>query len=197
MAVTRNSNPTMIVVFMGALSILVLIQKGDAYEFKVGGSGDWSLTSTSYNQWAEKTRFQIGDTLFFKYQGEKDSVLEVSKDDYNNCNTTSPIARHDDGRTVIKFDRSGPHYFISGVSDHCKNNEKVLIVVSADQTHKSSPQSPPPPAPVSVESPSPTSDESPSPPSDDRRQPSSPNGASSIVMSILCFIGAFACFLSW
>nr|GEU93212.1 early nodulin-like protein 1 [Tanacetum cinerariifolium] len=179
----------MVAVIMALVSLLLLIQKGDAYEFKVGGSGDWSLTSTSYNQWAEKTRFQVGDTLYFKYQGEKDSVLEVSKEDYDNCNTASPIARHDDGRTVIKFDRSGSQYFISGVSDNCKNNEKVLIVVLADRTHKSSPQ--PPPSPASV------SDESPSPPSDDKPPPSSPNGASSFAMSLLCCIGAFACFLSW
>ncbi|PWA82739.1 cupredoxin [Artemisia annua] len=148
MANARTSylNPTMISVIMVFLSLLVLIQKGDAREFKVGGSGDWSLTndrtnkgdarefkvggsgdwslkSTSYNQWAEKTRFQVGD--IFEYQREEDSVLEVSKDDYNNCNTASPIAKYDDGRTLIRFNRPGPRYFISGVSDHCKNNEKT------------------------------------------------------------------------
>ncbi|KVH99075.1 Cupredoxin [Cynara cardunculus var. scolymus] len=121
----------------------------------------------------------------FKYQGDKDSVLEVSKDDYNNCNTATPIAKHDDGHTVIKLDKSGPHYFISGVAEHCKHNEKVMVVVMADRSHKSSSESPPSPAPAGEESPA------------DKNPHSSPNGASSVVMSLLCFIGGFACFLSW
>ncbi|XP_076959685.1 early nodulin-like protein 9 [Bidens hawaiensis] len=173
----------MMVDIVAVLSLLVLIQKGDAYDFKVGGSGEWSLTA-SYNQWAEKNRFQVGDTLLFKYDDDKDSVLEVSKEDYDNCNTENPIAKHNDGHTVIKFDRSGPHYFISGVSDHCKNNEKLVVVVIADRSHKSPP------------SPSPSGSESPTPPSDVKPPSSSPNGASSVVMSLLCFMGALACFLS-
>ncbi|KAI3673783.1 hypothetical protein L6452_39913 [Arctium lappa] len=183
-SVANHRKQAMIAAVVGVLSVLAVIQNGDAYEFKVGGSGDWSVVAT-YNQWAERSRFQIGDTLLFKYQGDKDSVLEVSKDDYNNCNTANPIAKHDDGHTVIKLDKSGPHYFISGVSDHCKHNEKVMVVVMADRSHKSSPESPPSPAPAGEESPA------------DDKHPSSPNGASSIVMSLLCFIGGFACFLSW
>ncbi|KAI3820541.1 hypothetical protein L1987_08089 [Smallanthus sonchifolius] len=183
-SVTSHHNPTRIAAIVAVLSLLVLIQKGDAYEFKVGGSGDWSL-SASYDKWAEKNRFQVGDTLLFKYDGEKDSVLEVSKDDYDNCNTENPIAKHDDGQTVIKLDRSGPHYFISGAADHCKNSEKVVVVVMADRSHKSPP------------SPAPSGSEPPSPPSDETPPSSSPNDASSVVMSLLCFIGAIACFLSW
>ncbi|KAM0018547.1 putative Phytocyanin domain, cupredoxin [Helianthus debilis subsp. tardiflorus] len=185
--VTSHHNPAMIAAIVAVLSLLVLIQNADAYEFKVGGSGEWSL-SASYNQWAEKNRFQVGDTLLFKYDDDKDSVLEVSKEDYDNCNTGNPIAKHDDGHTVIKLDRSGPHYFISGVADHCKNNEKLLVVVMADRTHKSPPESPPSPAP--------SGEESPSPPADEKPPSSSPSDASSVVMSLLCFIGAIACFLS-
>lgn len=51
----------------GFLSILLLIQKGHAFEFKVGGSKGWTVptdpNAAMYNQWAEKNRFQIGDTL--------------------------------------------------------------------------------------------------------------------------------------
>ncbi|KAD4386016.1 hypothetical protein R6Q59_009672 [Mikania micrantha] len=185
---TNRHNRTAIAAIVTVLSILVLIQKGDAYEFKVGGSGEWSL-SASYNQWAEKNRFQVGDTLLFKYDGEKDSVLEVSKDDYDNCNTANPIAKHDDGQTVIKFDRSGPHYFISGVSEHCKDNEKVVVVVMANRSQKSPPESP--------SSPAPSGDKSPAPPSDEKPPSSTPNDASSVVMGLTCFIGVVACFWSW
>ncbi|KAI7747399.1 hypothetical protein M8C21_002320 [Ambrosia artemisiifolia] len=185
---TSHRNMTMIATIVAILSLLVLIQNADAYEFKVGGSGEWSL-SASYSQWAEKNRFQVGDTLLFMYDDDEDSVLEVSKEDYDKCNTENPIAKHDDGHTVIKLDRSGPHYFISGVADHCKNyNEKVTVVVMADRSHKSPPESPPSPAP--------SGEESPSPPADEKPPSSSPSDASSVVMSFLCFIGAIACFLS-
>jgi hypothetical protein len=47
--------------------LLVLMQKGYAYEFIVGGQKGWSVPSdpnaNPYNQWAEKSRFQVGDTL--------------------------------------------------------------------------------------------------------------------------------------
>lgn len=53
--------------FLGLFSLLLLIQKGDAYEFMVGGSKGWSVPSdpngTIYNQWAEANRFQIGDSI--------------------------------------------------------------------------------------------------------------------------------------
>lgn len=49
---------------LGLFSLFLVIPKGHAYQFKVGGSGDWSLAScSSYDQWAHKSRFQIGDTL--------------------------------------------------------------------------------------------------------------------------------------
>lgn len=53
---------------LGLLSVLLLIQRGNAYQFQVGGpKGSWTLPSDPnaaiYNQWAEKNRFQIGDTL--------------------------------------------------------------------------------------------------------------------------------------
>ncbi|MFS7984764.1 putative Phytocyanin domain, cupredoxin [Helianthus anomalus] len=177
-------------IVLGVLSLLSLIQKNDAYEFLVGGSGDWSLASTNYNQWAEKNRFQIGDTVLFKYEAEKDSVVEVSKDDYNNCNAASPIAKYSDGHSMVKLDQSGPHYFISGLVENCKNNEKVVIVVMADRSkhHQSLPSSPPSPAPAVEELPSPP----PAPATEDNNPTPAPSAASSAVMSFLCSVIAFA-----
>lgn len=54
---------TMLVV-LGLLSIFLVFRNSHAYQFKVGGSGDWSLaSSSSYDQWAQQSRFQTGDTL--------------------------------------------------------------------------------------------------------------------------------------
>lgn len=52
---------------LGLFCLLVLMQKGDAYEFVVGGQKGWYVpsdpNSNIYNQWAEKSRFQVGDSL--------------------------------------------------------------------------------------------------------------------------------------
>lgn len=105
----------------------------------------------------------------FFYSGDSDSVLLVNKDDYNNCNTDNPIHKYTDGHTEFKFDHSGPHYFISGVKDHCLKNQKLLVIVMADRKNQSpsngtaapppsndnSTYSPPSPAPSGEEEPSP------------------------------------------
>ncbi|XP_006366038.1 early nodulin-like protein 3 [Solanum tuberosum] len=197
---------------LGLVNILMLLQNACCYEFKIGGSGDWSVpmdtNANNYNQWAESSRFQIGDTLSFHYSADKDSVLLVNKADFDNCNTASPIEKYSDGHSVVKFNHSGPYYFISGVHDNCVKNEKLYLVVMADRSHHNQTASSPPPSPSVDEvppSPAPSGEEAPSPPSDSGEtnptpapsQESSPpsppkNGASSIVMS---FIGSAAAFV--
>ncbi|KAL0320772.1 UNVERIFIED_CONTAM: Early nodulin-like protein 1 [Sesamum radiatum] len=139
---------------LGLLSVFLLIQRCHGFQFKVGGSGTWTVpadNAVSYNQWAEKNRFQIGDTLLFVYAGDKDCVLHVTKDDFTNCNTAAPLEKFTDGHTVFKFNQSGPHYFISGVTDNCHKNEKLVVVVMADRSKNYSngtvPSSPPAPTP--------------------------------------------------
>ncbi|CAJ2660019.1 unnamed protein product [Trifolium pratense] len=146
--------------------LLVLMQKGDAYEFVVGGQNGWSVPSdpnaNPYNQWAEKSRFQVGDSLVFNYQSGQDSIIQVnSQQDYENCNTDAPSsAKSSDGHTVIKLNKSGPHYFISGNKNNCLKNEKLLVIVLADRTNKNSntnqTTTPPSPSPSVSVSPSPS-----------------------------------------
>uniref|UniRef100_A0A5B7CFN0 Putative early nodulin-like protein 1 n=1 Tax=Davidia involucrata TaxID=16924 RepID=A0A5B7CFN0_DAVIN len=181
---------------LGLFSLLLLLQKGGAYEFKVGGSvGTWTVptdtNALSYNQWAENNRFQIGDTLLFVYAADKDSVLRVTKEDYTKCNTATPLEKFHDGHTVFKFSQSGAHYFTSGVKDNCLKNEKLVVVVLAERSNGST-EGVPSPAPAGEESPSPPSGSveiipSPSP---DEVTPA-PSGASSIVLSFIGSIGAF------
>lgn len=75
------------------LCLLVLMHKGDAYEFVVGGQKGWSVPSdpngNPYNQWAEKSRFQVGDSLgelsyilfhcFYQRQGKNGTFLTSFK----------------------------------------------------------------------------------------------------------------------
>ncbi|KAL6999359.1 hypothetical protein U1Q18_000521 [Sarracenia purpurea var. burkii] len=194
---------------LGLLSLLVLVQNGGAFEFKVGGSSIWAVPidpkAQNYNQWAENSRFQIGDSLLFVYPADKDVVLQVTKADYASCNTATPIQKYADGHTVFKFNQSGPFYFISGVKDNCLKNEKLVVIVLADRSNRSSTsnQAPPPPSP-SPPSPPPAVEENPSspPPGSVETIPSPapeadhnnhPSGASSIAVSFM--IGSVGGFL--
>ncbi|KAF3446190.1 hypothetical protein FNV43_RR11369 [Rhamnella rubrinervis] len=88
------------------LCIFLLCSLSAANEIIVGGKTDaWTLPtsdSQSLNQWAQKYRFRVGDTLVWNYDGGKDSVLEVTKEDYVNCNTSNPIAAYKDGNTKVE-----------------------------------------------------------------------------------------------
>ncbi|XP_078151543.1 early nodulin-like protein 15 isoform X2 [Carex rostrata] len=103
-----------------------------AYTFYVGGREGWVLhPSESYSDWAGRNRFQVNDTIVFKYKSGEDSVLEVSQQDFDQCNLSNPIQKMDTGDSVFKFDRSGPFFFVSGTGDRCKQGQKLVVVVLA------------------------------------------------------------------
>ncbi|CAN7071973.1 unnamed protein product [Brassica oleracea var. botrytis] len=113
----------------------------DARRFGVGGSGAWVPNPPEdYGSWAGKSRFLVHDTLYFNYAKGADSVLEVSKADYDGCNSKNPIKKADDGNSEISLDRSGPFYFISGNEDNCKKGQKLAVVVLSVRTSTPPPQ---------------------------------------------------------
>ncbi|CAD5182982.1 unnamed protein product [Musa acuminata subsp. malaccensis] len=185
------------------ICLALLSAMAGATQFRVGGSKGWSVPdpdAVSYNQWAEKNRFQVGDSLLFVYPPVEDSVLLVDKDAYDACNTNSFIDKRDDGNTVFTLNRSGPFYFISGVEANCMRNESVVIVVMADRTNRSSSSSSPPPSPSAASSPPPppeSAEATPAPaPAPAEEEPNSspppPNAASSRVVG---FMGSVGCFI--
>ncbi|XP_008812158.2 early nodulin-like protein 2 [Phoenix dactylifera] len=170
--------------FLLLLGVVIgLVSSSEAYVFYVGGRNGWGLKPTEdYGSWAARNRFQVNDTLVFKYEKGNDSVLVVKKEDYDSCNLTNPIQRLDDGNSVFKFDRSGPFYFISGTGDRCQKGEKLMVVVLAVR-NKTPTQPPTSPAPSLSPSPTPspkppTSSPAPSPsipvPSPSTQPPTSP-----------------------
>ncbi|KAE9588563.1 putative cupredoxin [Lupinus albus] len=110
--------------------ILSSLSQVTATKYYVGGNEGWLLKpNVSYNDWASKTRFIVNDTLYFKYQIGNDSVLVVNKEAYDSCNTTNPIHNMQKGDSETTLDRPGPFYFISGKVDHCKQGQKLVVVV--------------------------------------------------------------------
>ncbi|BBG98938.1 early nodulin-like protein 7 [Prunus dulcis] len=84
-----------------------------------------------------------------------DSVLEVDKWDYYHCNTSNPIIAFDNGKSIMKLDRPGPFYFISGAHDHCKNGQRIFIdVMDPRLVSQSPPPGAVPPEPYLSDSPS-------------------------------------------
>ncbi|KAL1210525.1 Early nodulin-like protein 12 [Cardamine amara subsp. amara] len=103
----------------------------------VGGSvGSWKVPDSpnnTLNHWAENTRFKVGDILVWKYDMKVDSVLQVTKEDYDSCNTANPLKQYNDGNTKVVIDKSGPYFFISGAPGTCAKGQKITIVVLSER----------------------------------------------------------------
>ncbi|KAH6822951.1 hypothetical protein C2S53_017827 [Perilla frutescens var. hirtella] len=154
-----------------------------ALQFVVGGRDGWVLNPfENYNHWAQRMRFQVNDTLLFKYQRGSESVLVVDKDDYEKCNTGNPILKLQDGNSIITFDRSGLFFFISGSKSNCANGQKLIIAVLAVRNNRS--LSPLPPRPIApppeTESPAASTTSPSSPPAEAHTPTSSGDGPSAV-----------------
>ncbi|GLT35186.1 hypothetical protein SLA2020_096590 [Shorea laevis] len=154
--------------FLGCLmitTVISLISSSQAYKFYVGGRDGWVANpKENYNHWAGRNRFQVNDTLFFRYKKGSDSVLVVSKEDYFSCNIKNPIKSLTDGNSEFKFDRSGPFFFISGHVNNCNKGQKLIVVVLAVRhKHHYPPLPSPSPSPPAM-SPAPVIDSPLSPP---------------------------------
>ncbi|PHT72992.1 hypothetical protein T459_23777 [Capsicum annuum] len=134
------------------LFLTCLFTSSYSYQFMIGGKDGWIPNpSENYNTWSQRMRFQINDSVLFKYKQGADSVLEVSKNDYDKCNTANPIKKMEDGNSVFTFDRSGPFYFISGNKDNCDKGQKLqIIVISVRKPPTTTPPAPQTPTPVAA-----------------------------------------------
>lgn len=154
------------------LALLIFSISATSHQFQVGGDRGWVKPTRNgtqtFNEWATGNRFHIGDAICkfntiyimllqinflsklclfafasdFKY--ERDSVLVVNSHDYQECITSNPFSRFDDGNTVFLFDRSGLFYFISGEQGHCESGQKLIIRV-IHPSEVEPPESAPPP----------------------------------------------------
>ncbi|XP_022137490.1 mavicyanin-like [Momordica charantia] len=100
-------------------------------DFLVGDEDGWAVPNPKeadrYNKWASHNRFNVDDTVHFKY--EKDSVMEVTEEEYKQCLSSKPLFYDNNGDTVVGLDRAGLFYFISGVSGHCQKGLRMIIKV--------------------------------------------------------------------
>ncbi|KAG2297066.1 hypothetical protein Bca52824_043735 [Brassica carinata] len=102
--------------------------------FYIGGvNGDWVINpNESYNTWAARNRFQVNDTLYFKYAKGSDSVQLVTKADFEGCNIKNPLEKFDNGEAEVTLNRSGAFYF----------GQKLIVSVLDMRNHPNVPVSP-------------------------------------------------------
>ncbi|WOL19192.1 early nodulin-like protein 1 [Canna indica] len=126
--------------FLSSVSLLMVAVES-SLDFYVGGSRGWTVPvgneTESYNQWAIRNRFHVGDSLHFEYHN--DSVLVVDRQNYGECNTADPLIEYDDGDTTFRFDRYGFFYFISGEPGHCEAGQRLIVRVMVHPAVANSP----------------------------------------------------------
>ncbi|XP_022853765.1 early nodulin-like protein 3 [Olea europaea var. sylvestris] len=138
------------IIFLFSTVVFLLCVRSEAREFVIDGENNlWAVPFSvdEFNKWAEKTHFQFGDSLVLKYDSKTESVLEVTEEDYKICNNANPIKSHHDGETTNSLEKSGLFFFISGVEEHCYNDQKLEVMVLSDKhgsSHQSTMQAPSP-----------------------------------------------------
>ncbi|KAF0908877.1 hypothetical protein E2562_030181 [Oryza meyeriana var. granulata] len=144
---------SLVVLAAAALVLLAAtVSVSSATVYTVGEERGWTVPSEngteSYNHWARRYHYRIGDVLGFKYVN--DSVLVVNHDGYKQCGAPSPVSRFTDGDTKFRLDRSGLFYFISGVPEHCEGGQRMSLRVNYDSGRADALGSAPAPGPTVV-----------------------------------------------
>ncbi|XP_022842960.1 mavicyanin-like [Olea europaea var. sylvestris] len=137
-----------------------------AKDINVGDDNGWT-NGIDYSNWVSSQKFNVGDKLVFTF-GITHSLAEVSKDDYDNCNTGNPIKSYSSSPTSITLKKAGTMYFTCPRLSHCSQGMKLAINVTPTST---TPGGSPPPSPPSATTPSPPSETTPSRP----RSPTTPD----------------------
>uniref|UniRef100_A0A3Q7HR33 Phytocyanin domain-containing protein n=1 Tax=Solanum lycopersicum TaxID=4081 RepID=A0A3Q7HR33_SOLLC len=67
--------------------------------------------------------------LVFLYPPSEDSVIQVTKQNYNSCNLKNPILYMNNGNSLFNITRPGEFYFTSGAEGHCEKLQKLHISI--------------------------------------------------------------------
>nr|GEX91093.1 early nodulin-like protein 1 [Tanacetum cinerariifolium] len=120
-------------------NVQILVENIDA-------SKEFVFESTTCNQWNERRRLQVGDTVVFTYEAEKSLEVKIKQEDYIICNAPSPVnaKKYSNGYSVVKLNQTVSRYFVSCIIEI--NNDKIIVQVIADK-RLTTPTSTPTPTP--------------------------------------------------
>ncbi|KAF8042012.1 hypothetical protein BT93_A0573 [Corymbia citriodora subsp. variegata] len=139
-------NMLVLIVFLGA----TIRSCSAVTNHVVGDSLGWIVPpggAIAYSTWASNKTFAVGDTLAFNFATGAHDVAEVAKAAYDGCSSTNPISLQTKGPASITLNKSGEHYFICTISNHCGLGQKLAINVTntSTATPPTTPTPPPPP----------------------------------------------------
>ncbi|KAL2463248.1 Cupredoxin superfamily protein [Forsythia ovata] len=100
--------------------------------YKVGDKAGWNARGTDYNAWVAGKNFKVGDIIVFQYGPKHHNLLQVSKQDYETCTCSAPLATYTSGRDSIKIQAAEKYYFICGFQGHCQAGQKVAISTTSN-----------------------------------------------------------------
>ncbi|XP_042498457.1 lamin-like protein [Macadamia integrifolia] len=124
-----------VVVMVTMVLLLVMISGVSSVRYIVGKDFGWAV-NVNYTTWAQDKHFYLGDWLFFVYDRNTISVLEVNKTAYDQCIESDLIHNWTTGhgRDVTPLNETKRYYFISG-KGFCFSGVKLSVLV----------ENPPPP----------------------------------------------------
>ncbi|KAK7264905.1 hypothetical protein RJT34_32518 [Clitoria ternatea] len=170
--------------------------------YRVGDSLGWIVPTggaSTYTTWASGKTFRVGDILEFNFPQNAHNVEEVTKDKFDSCSSTSPLATYSRPPVRVTLNKTGSHYFICGIPGHCSGGQKLAINVTGNSSSSATPPSSAATPPSGTTSPAPgsstTNPSTPSPASS--ATPPPPNsgaaslGAFGLCATLLSFAAAF------
>ncbi|XP_057969299.1 umecyanin-like [Malania oleifera] len=126
---------SMLLILFGCAAILGcnVIQSASAMTHVVGGSFGWTVppNKTFYQEWAKPRTFGVGDELMFPFRIGMYNVLEVSEKDFNACTQDNVVEMYYKGPTIVSLNKTGGHFFYSGVGLQCEIGLKLAINVTS------------------------------------------------------------------
>ncbi|KAK6802915.1 hypothetical protein RDI58_000699 [Solanum bulbocastanum] len=113
------------IIFLSFITIMVASTTAVVYE--VGDSQGWIIGNIDYSQWASTKNFHVNDILVFNYNNKYHNVMQVSKQEYESCTITNPIATFNTGKDCITLQAYGDYYYVCGIPGHCQIGQKFHI----------------------------------------------------------------------
>ncbi|KAL9151305.1 hypothetical protein ABFS82_11G044000 [Erythranthe guttata] len=182
MAALINRGFSFAVAVVMVVAAAQLVGDAAAATYVVGDASGWMVPTggpATYTTWASQYVFRVGDVLVFNFGTGIHDVARVTKDAFDTCTSTNPIAFTTVGPASFTLNSTGPDYYTCTFGQHCSLGQKLSInVLPASSTTTTPTPSPAPlvaptpptpsPAPLvaptpAMPSPSPSPESSPSP----------------------------------
>ncbi|KAH7577559.1 hypothetical protein JRO89_XS01G0266600 [Xanthoceras sorbifolium] len=126
------TNSAVIFIIMMSSTIYSVSMSAD-HGFKAVDSSGWTIINIGNATRYVKTT--VGKTFVFTYNNASHNVLQVTQQNLDSCNTTSPILKYTSGFDIITFNKVGHFYYMCGFPDQCERGEKYDIEVVPGQIY--------------------------------------------------------------